>query len=360
MEKVKLKDIAEAAGVRPSTVSLVLREQPKAQSFTRETRERILNIAADMGFFADRPRTPAGRQLRTIAFLLAGEIQDGWNNGFFVRFLNGIEEACREMGYNLEVMRCHASEFDEPHFPSRNHQRSVDGVVVTGYISEVLLRKIHEMRLPCVCLGEDLAGNQNRFPIFCVNAVGMYLQIIRYLHSMNHCRIIALMEEREHQLALGDELKEILSRTGEMPQVEFRVMVNDSNYSDFRNGSDFLWRLVNWDDGPKPTAVICNERVGIGILRALPKFNLRCPEDLSIVIAGDGPMCDVSFPPLSAVAIDCEEIGYQATRTLISHLRQGKPVPFECGRSDFPTRLNIRGSIRALELSAKSGQSEQP
>ena len=71
-------------------------------------------------------------------------------------------------------------------------------------------------------------------------------------------------------------------------------------------------------------------------------------------------MGEVSFPPLSSVAIDCEEIGYQATRTLISHLRQGKPVPFECGRSDFPTRLNIRGSIRALELSAKSGQSEQP
>ena len=52
--KVTIKDIAQAAGLSPATISLVLNNRPSR--IAPQTKERILTIAREMGY---RPNSAA-------------------------------------------------------------------------------------------------------------------------------------------------------------------------------------------------------------------------------------------------------------------------------------------------------------
>ena len=346
---VRLKEIAEAAGVQSSTVSLVLRDHPKARSFKPATREQILTLAEKMGYYRNPNRTPGAKKCRNIAFLLAGDIQDGWSNHYFTSFLNGVENACREHNYNLLISRCREREFEERFFPSRNDERVVDGAIVIGYMSSALISALQRNHLPCVAIGDDLATGNAGITTFAVNAVGMYMQILRYLASMNHEHVAILFEDRERQHQVAALVRAELMQSELAGKMHLDIQFNNPNYNDIENGQYFLWSLVDLISSDRPTAVVCNERVGIGILGALPKYNLSCPEDLSLVVGCDNTVCEVSSPPLTAVRMESDLIGYEAADFLLRAIGENRLLNETDSRNDFKTRLIIRDSVKSVE-----------
>ena len=343
---IRLKEIAEAAGVQTSTVSLVLRDHPKSHSFTPATRERILTLADHLGYYKNNRR--GAKRCGNIAFLLAGNIQDGWTNHYFTSFLNGIEDACNEAGCNLIISRCRAEEFTARYFPSRNGERAIDGVIMIGYITRELIETLQNNHLPCLSIGDDLATDNFGIATYAVNAPNMYMQILRYLSSMNHTRITLLLEERERQHALAQELQRELERSELAEKISCSIQFNKAEYTDAENGQDFLWHLVDIIPERRQTAVICNDRIGINILAALPKYNLKCPDDLSLVVGCDSAVCSVTSQPLSAVSMEKQVIGYQAARTLLQAVEESKMLTAADSRKDFQTRLIIRDSVKSL------------
>ena len=64
-EKVTARDVAKAAGVSPATASLVFRNKP---GVGHETRERVLQVAREMGFEYDAPAAP--RKTSTLLLVI--------------------------------------------------------------------------------------------------------------------------------------------------------------------------------------------------------------------------------------------------------------------------------------------------
>jgi len=345
--RVLLKDIAAAAGVQPSTASLVLRNHPGARKFSRDTRESILATARRMGYVA----SPKEKRTRTIGFLLAGAENTDWSNHYYNRFLSPVESVCRASGYNLLISQLSSEDIGRDYFPSRTGERAVDGIIVTGYVGRELLQRIAEQNLPCVCLGDDIADRSADIASFSVDAVGMFMQIIRYLVRMNHHRIMLLLEDHERQLALCAELEAELAKSDVADQVVLGHYLNPRDCSDEAKGHAFLWHLVNLAIRDRPTAIVCNDRIGVGILGTLSKYNMSCPDDISLVATCDGDLDRASTPRLTAVDISAEPAEC-AVRSLIGSLEHGTPISGADSRNDFSTRLMIRDSVRSLAETA--------
>ena len=64
--RVTLKDIAQRSGVSVNTVSLALRNMP---SVKQETRENILQIAEELGYFGQKGKA----EMRNIGLVSTGE-----------------------------------------------------------------------------------------------------------------------------------------------------------------------------------------------------------------------------------------------------------------------------------------------
>ena len=91
-----------------------------------------------------------------------------------------------------------------------------------------------------------------------------------------------------------------------------------------------------------PSALIASDNlIAMGILHGLAKRGLRVPEDISFVMYDDFPWTELMTPPLTVVAQPVYEMGREAARRLICHIRQ-QPAG---ALPDFESWMVVRGSI---------------
>src|SRR5881296_3025180 len=91
---VRLKDIAERAGVSVMTVSKALRDEPDVSATTKT---RIKLLAQQMGYV---PNSSA-QGLRTRSTKLFGVAISSLTNPIFSRVVIAIEEGVHELGYEI-------------------------------------------------------------------------------------------------------------------------------------------------------------------------------------------------------------------------------------------------------------------
>src|SRR5664279_1204159 len=95
---VRLKDIAVRAGVSIMTVSKALRAR---RDVAAATRERILQLAREMGYVPDA----VAQGLRSRTSKMFGVVISSLANPLFNRVVRAIEEHAHEAGY--EIILCH-------------------------------------------------------------------------------------------------------------------------------------------------------------------------------------------------------------------------------------------------------------
>jgi LacI family transcriptional regulator len=116
------------------------------------------------------------------------------------------------------------------------------------------------------------------------------------------------------------------------------------------------WKTVNrqirqWlKDLHKPVAVLAaNDVPGRDLSSMCHQLDLRIPDDVAVLGVDDDELeCQLSFPPLSSVAIPAERIGYEAAR-ILDRMLAGRPVSREPLFLP-PTRVVARHSTSALAV----------
>jgi len=98
---VKIKDVADAAGVSTATVSRVLANKPHVRS---EVKKRVMDVVRELGY---RPNRVA-RSLRSRKSSIIGLIVSDIENPFFQQVSRAVEDAAGEQGYS--VMLCNNDE----------------------------------------------------------------------------------------------------------------------------------------------------------------------------------------------------------------------------------------------------------
>lgn len=113
--------------------------------------------------------------------------------------------------------------------------------------------------------------------------------------------------------------------------------------------------LARWlQQLPCPTAVMaCNDLRALQVIGAAQAANLRVPEEISVLgVNNDTIRCELSHPPLSSVANDGFQTGYQAAELLAHMMAGGKPTSFE--RRIEPRQVVVRPSTDMLAIDDKN------
>jgi LacI family transcriptional regulator len=87
--------------------------------------------------------------------------------------------------------------------------------------------------------------------------------------------------------------------------------------------------IIDWLRSlPKPAGVMaCNDGRGWEVMEACRQAGLRIPEDVALIgVDNVDPLCRLSFPPLSSVAVAAERIGYEAA-VVLDKMMSGHPGP---------------------------------
>ena len=98
---IKIKDVAEAAGVSPATVSRVLNGTGKVSP---DRAERVRAVVAKLGYQPFSPARALRRQATDVWAVIVADIE----NPFFTLIVRGIEDGAQKRGFR--VMLCNSDE----------------------------------------------------------------------------------------------------------------------------------------------------------------------------------------------------------------------------------------------------------
>src|SRR6187455_1366087 len=147
---VRLKDIADKAGVSVMTISKALRDAP---DISASTKARIKILAEQMGYVPDS----IAQGLRNRTSKIFGLVIPSMTNPLFARMVSAIEDRTRELGYDLIL--AHTLNLPEREESSirRLLSRRVDGLFISPVYrlapSAPIYEELKKRKTPTVILG---------------------------------------------------------------------------------------------------------------------------------------------------------------------------------------------------------------
>jgi len=325
-KKPTINDVARLAGVSKKTVSRVINQSPFVKD---ETREKINAIIAEIGFSPD----PQARGLAFRRSFLIGLVYDNPNPQYVVNMQLGMLDAMRGSGYELVVHPCNRGNptflADFRRFIER---QKLSGVVLTPSVSEDDRVKAILDEVGCAYIRIASVPVDEPEHIIVSNDRMGGRAAARHLAELGHTTIgfisgpPSFRSSHERRGGFEEELKD---RKLKLPDTHIMqgAYTFDSGIS---CGAELLKR------SPRPTAIFAaNDEMAAGVLHAIRRAGLNCPEDVSVVGFDDFQIASSVWPPLTTVRTPTREIGRMAAEKLIglsdegeeeAHLREAAPT----------------------------------
>ena len=326
-----IKDIAQAAGVSPATVSRVLNYDP-AMSVSDGTRKKIFDIAEQLNYKKSRKRKPSKTQAyRIIEWYTEQEELDDL---YYYSIRLGIEKKAQELGY--EILRVFQND-------SLEQLKDIDGLIAIGKFSPAQIQQLEKYSSHLVFVDSDtLNAGHSCVTVDFENAVQKVLE-----HFMNagfdQIGMIAGQERTSDQTSLiSDPRLASFQQYLSEKEIYQPDLVKVGSFSS-ESGYQMMTELLSEHENQLPPAFfISSDALAIGALRALQEHGIQVPQDVSIISFNDTSIAKYIYPSLSTVTVFTEEMGKQALHILNQILTSEEDsIPYMVKLS---TKLTIRES----------------
>lgn len=317
---VTIDEIAEAAGVSPSTVS---RSFTAPDMVNAQTRQRVRTAAERMGYLPNRVARPSARKISTLG-LIVPDIA----NPFFPPIIKAVQSRARQRGWTILLADTDERAVDELEL-ARVMADQADGLLIVS--ARTPPEKFDEIRkrVPVVFVNRPAPGSPS---VIIDNAEGV-TQAVQSLHALGHTKIAYLSgprtswsnELRWNAIRLAaEDLGMDLTRYGPFePQVNSGFGAADLLISSGMTG------IIAYDD-----------MIALGALARFAERGLRAGKDVSVIGIDDSPMAILSHPTLTTVHVPGAEAGVAAVDLLLEVLAN----PAATSEVKFESYLVVRDS----------------
>jgi len=327
---VTIYHIAEKASVSIATVSRVLNDNPRVAP---ETRERVLSVAAELGY---QPHSVAQNLARRQSNLVS-VVVPAMSSHFFMEVLRGIQDALAASGHDVLVHLAKTrSEGVVQLDRALRRGRSAGILIVSTPFLSSLVERLGRAKQAVVLVDCEHPGFNS---ISVDNKRGGFLAVDHLLDV--GCRKIALLMASRSSTPSSDRhagyVEALASR--DMPVDENLVAVCDGEQDGFTEsaGFDAMQRLLQ--HGARPDGVFATSDVqAIGVLRALRDAGLDVPGDVKVVGFDDMPL--IRYAEISTMQQPMYRLGSLGAARLLEQL----------ANPDLP----IENSVHAPELIPRS------
>lgn len=339
--RATIKDVARLAGVSTSTVSLVLNNRPVAIS--QQTKDAVHKAALELRY---RPNQLAVGLVTKKTNTLGLIIPDN-SNFFFAAYSNGIEISASRLGYNVIFGNTNNSAQKSIHYLSIFADRGVDGIILaqSEFSSPDDTRRcldfIGDLKTPVILI--DRVFKQSAMDYVVLDHYeGGYIAA-RHLLDLGHKRIGCITGPMELTSCIErlEGYKQALSDGG----IEFDPTLLYEGNLQMDSGATALPYLL----GKSVTAIFAfNDMTAYGIYKELRNYNLKIPDDLSVMGFDDIFFSDIIQPPLTTVEQPLGDMAQEVVQRLVRDIEHPAQTPSgEIGKVFHPV-LKVRGSTRKI------------
>ncbi len=318
MKKVKLNDVAAAAGVSLTTVSRVINNSGYV---AKEKRVMVENALRELGYMRHPSLAGADRE-RLIGVIF----RQTSNNMYFEKMGRALLAAAEKK--NLSTVTLYSEKMDRQLLKEqidRLLQYKVCGIVIGGMGTEKIAGETRRYLRDCgvsVVFVERTAESRGFNNILVDNRYGGYLAA-NLLIGHGHRHLLYITRKTEDRVE-GDRLQGFLQAIEEAKQngrdisYVVKYCVDDSILSGYRAMG------VAYDENSSITGVFTwSDGYAAGVMQYLYEKKIQVPDRIEIV-GYDDTYSEYLAPPVSSVRMPYEEIGEAAVNMILNNQNSEK------------------------------------
>jgi len=342
VDRPTMQTVAVAAGVSRMTVSNAYN---RPDQLTADTRERVLQVARQLGYPGPDPAAQSLRRRSTgaIAVVLTSRLTEAFTDPGLVTILHGIASELSDAGRALLLVPTSAAQST---FPVRH--AIADAFVLCDLVADdPAVTDALDRHIPVVTIGHPrlpgvpMVGIDNR------RAAALAAE---HLLELGHRRFCLLtVEEEADDSALPARpvtrpsiplraagFADVLRRAGIGPSEIIRRAAGNTVAA----AATVMAEVLAQPAPHRPTAVFtATDVLALGVLTAAHTAGVAVPDELSVVGFDDIAEAAASSPPLTTVSQPLFRIGQEAARIALLHIAGQRGRPRGLG-----TELIVRGT----------------
>jgi LacI family transcriptional regulator len=334
--RVTVIDIAKAAGVSKSTVSLVL----QGSSLVNEgTRSKVNAVMRELGYVYNRGAAnlrQAGAKSRII-----GVVVNDLTNSFFAELAVGVDMVVQSAGFVQFLSNTSESIDRQREVVASMREHGISGLIVSPAraTDAADFKPLVAAGIPVVVVVRNLPGAKVS-SIVSDNRAGM-MSAVKHLAGLGHKRI-AFLGGFPDTAVFDDRLAGYRSGM-EAAGLDYHQELVVSSAPSRAGGVEAIGKALVLTD--RPTAAVCfNDAVAFGVCDGLRARRLEPGSDFAVVGFDDVIEAQAAVPALTTVSVDPQGIGRRGAQMLLKQINAGKA---EAETVTTAVRLVVRESCGA-------------
>jgi DNA-binding LacI/PurR family transcriptional regulator len=330
LRPVTIKDVASHASVSVATVSAVMNGN---KYVSPELEQRVRESIADLGY----KRNIFARGLKTQVSHSIGLIVPDITNPFFTNIARGVEDVANAHNYSLILGNTDEDPEKEQRYLQLLESKQADGLIIAVTARSHEYLQALPLQHPAMISIDRSLFDLGIDTVMVDNREGARAAV-EHLIALGHHRIGMVTGLRG--IAPTEERIQGYTQALEENGITVDPALIAIAYARVDGGMHGATQLLSQED--RPTALfVMDGTMAIGVLQALAKYGLRCPEEIALVCFDDFTWAPVLHPHLTVIEQPTYEIGVQAAHLLLERLQHGEKAPREIR---LQTRLIVRES----------------
>ncbi|MHB8627574.1 MAG: LacI family DNA-binding transcriptional regulator [Aggregatilineales bacterium] len=333
---VTMWDVAQRAGVAQSTVSRVLNQSASSVSISNETREKVMEAVAQLGYYPNMTARALRTQRTHMVAIMVADI----SNAFYHSIARAVQDFFVLHHYDVLIANTDHLYENEQRFCQAMLRRPVDGIVMVPYHlkTDEIVDLVERTGASLTMLGQHMAH-----PLFdtlwCDDGKATYDTVNWLVEKKGYTKIGYFRSP----LALPTGRRRFDAYLSAMHDRGLPVEAEWVQEGDFtiEGGQQAMRALLETHNLPR-VIIACNDLIAIGAASVALDANYCIPEDIALVGFDDIQYASLFRPSLTTIAQSPNDMGTRLAQMLYERIEG-----LETGtarRIEIPLRLIERQS----------------
>jgi LacI family transcriptional regulator len=329
-KKFKNKDLAARLGVSGTLVSLVLNNKADQQGIRKDTQEKVLMLAKQMGYFDSLQEKNESSPVEEKPGVF-GMIVPSITDPFVIQITPYLQKAFSSIGVGFSIV---TKDSDDQRYDRLvgAFKKFYSGLILLGDAAdEATIRTLRTTGYPFVLLEKPL--KTLRLNSVSTDTVAGAQMVVNHLDKLGYKNIIIVANHKSSQ-ADTTSVNDLVDAIGKKTGINRPVVVElEKQFSgteiDATQFDKFLRPPYRAD-----VMVIMNANLVYPIMTILRKKKLRVPQDIAVISMEEGTGFDLMFSPVTCLRKPLSGISTKVANMIWSEVKNS-------GKSKFKRQVNI-------------------
>lgn len=328
-KKFKNKDLAARLGVSGTLVSLVLNNKADQQGIRKDTQEKVLLLARQMGYYEavhEKNETAPTEEKPGVLGMIVPSITDP----FIIQITPFLQKAFSSIGVGFSIV---TKDPDDQRYDRLvgAFKKFYSGLILLGDAAdEATIRTLRATDYPFVLLEKPKTLRLNSVSTDTV--VGAQL-VVNHIDKLGYTNVI-LVSDYKSKRSVSIAIQDISDAIDKKPGMNKPVIVElDKQLSgeelDFMAFEKYLRPPYRAD-----VMIIMDANLVYPIMTALRKKKLRVPQDIAVISMEEGIGFDLMFSPVTCLRKPLSALSTKVANMIWSEVKNS-------GKGKFKRQVNI-------------------